>query len=117
MTDEELAEARATKFADINFNEPDNYGSEKEVGHFSYYTGFLAGLKAGRPKWHNLRKNPKDFPKNSDYEKLYLVYWGENNYGVALFNDSRWWSFDSGLFNVEEVIAWCELLEFIECRI
>ena len=48
MTDEELAEERATKFADINFNEPDNYGSEKEIGHFSYVAGFLAGLREGR---------------------------------------------------------------------
>ena len=48
MTDEELAEERATKFAGINFNEPDNYGSEKEIGHFSYVAGFLAGLAVGR---------------------------------------------------------------------
>lgn len=48
MTDKELAEERAVKFADINFNEPDSYGSEKEIGHFSYAAGFLAGLKEGR---------------------------------------------------------------------
>lgn len=46
MTDEEIAKIRATKFIDINFNEPDNYGSDKEIGYFSYYTGFLAGLEA-----------------------------------------------------------------------
>ena len=32
---------------------------------------FLAGLKAGRPQWHDLRKDPNDLPK--DITSLYLV--------------------------------------------
>ena len=43
---EEVAKTRATKFIDINFNEPDNYGSPKEIGYFSYHAGFLAALEA-----------------------------------------------------------------------
>lgn len=66
MTDEEMAEERATKFTDINFNEPDSYGSEKEVGHFSYYAGFLAGLKAGKEEYSKIymlgRKDERERP-------------------------------------------------------
>lgn len=110
MTLEEKAEEYAKRTKKVDWEGfPIDKQARKE--------GYIAGATENGIIWHNLRKNPKDLPKNSDYEKLYLVYWGENNYGVAQFNDSRWWSFDSGLFNVEEVIAWCELLEFIECRI
>ena len=62
MTDEELrkeAEERATKFTDINFNEPDNYGSEKEVGHFSYYTGYLADAEPREKRIEELEKGNK----------------------------------------------------------
>lgn len=45
MKDEEIAEERAIKFTEINYNEPDNYGTEKEIGYHAYYCGFLAGLK------------------------------------------------------------------------
>lgn len=107
MTNEELAE---------EYIQNGDVFDNNKVTIKSVEQAFIAGLKAGRTKWHNLKKNPEDLPKDSDYEKLYLIHWGKNEYGVAQFNDGRWWSFDSGLFNVEEVIAWCELLEFIECR-
>lgn len=63
-------------------------------------------------EWHKVACG--DLPKNSDDEKLYLVYWGENDYGVAQFNNSRWWSLDSGWFDAEEVIAWCEIPQYTE---
>ena len=37
---------------------------------------FLAGLKADRPQWHDLRKDPNDLPD----EGTYLVVW-QNNKG------------------------------------
>ena len=62
MKDEELAR-RATILA---------YGTfDATVGGQAYYNGFLAGLKAGRPQWHDLRENPNDLPKDTD--SLYLV--------------------------------------------
>ena len=44
MTKEELAEKHATIFINLNYNEPDNYGTEKEIGYHAYYCGFLAAL-------------------------------------------------------------------------
>ena len=112
MTDEELAEERATKFADINFNEPDNYGSEKEIGHFSYVAGFLAGLKAGRPKWHDLRKNSEDLPPA---RKVVFIsgYLGDMKdlHGFDEWDGEKWLNMDMpGL--VRE--AWCEIPTFGE---
>lgn len=44
MTKEELAEKHATIFTNLNYNEPDNYGTEKEIGYHAYYCGFLAAI-------------------------------------------------------------------------
>lgn len=84
----------------------------------AWIDGYQEGLKAKinattisdcpiKVEWHKVADG--DLPKNSDDEKLYLVYWGENYHGVAQFNNSRWWSFDSGWFDVKDVIAWCEI--------
>lgn len=48
MTDEEIAKERATIFTNLNYNEPDNYGTAKEIGYDAYYCGFIEGLKANR---------------------------------------------------------------------
>lgn len=118
MTDEDMAEARATKFADINFNEPDNYGNEKEVGHFSYYTGFLAGLEAGRPKWHKVADG--DLPKE---EGSYLLYLYDEDtkstfyeiFGVArrcVDRDDMY--LESMIWTMNDIIAWCEIPRYTE---
>lgn len=76
MIREELkqeAEERANKFIEINFNEPDNYGSEKEVGHFSYYTGYLAGAEPREERIAALDKeNGKLEGKLSDLQSEYI---------------------------------------------
>lgn len=79
-----------------------------------FVAGFMKCLeqKATNPKWHKVADG--DLPKNSDDETLYLVYWGENDYGVAQFNNSRWWSLDSGWYDAEDVIAWCEIKQYTE---
>lgn len=130
MKDEEMAEERATKFTDINFNEPDYYGSEKEIGHFSYYTGFLAGLKAGRPQWHkvadgDLPKGDDGFGKNGIHRDIYLkdrygnLYTGnyfpkddthkEDSFAVEFLE----WGFQGSQFCAKEQISeWCEIPTF-----
>lgn len=105
MTDEEkLAEEYVKSVIDVNAFD---WKIVREIG-----LAFLAGLKSGRPKWHKVADG--DLPKNSDDKNLYLVYWGENDYGVAQFNNSRWWSLDSGWFDAEEVVAWCEIPKYTE---
>jgi len=124
MTDEEMAKARADKFVDINFNEPDNYGSEKEIGHFSYYTGFLVGLKAGRPQWHDLRKDPNDLPKPNiavliclQFEKwttTYIAYYRSaiNKWQMYNMHEAQRQPIVEDYIDRDEVIAWCEIPTF-----
>ena len=54
MKDEELAEEFANNGYALGCTKTP-FESAKE--------GFLAGLKAGRPQWHDLRKDPNDLPK------------------------------------------------------
>ena len=60
MTDEELAEGWLDKryLKDMGVRKPCR-------------EAFLAGVEAGKPKWHNLRESPNDLPKNR--EKVF--YW------------------------------------------
>lgn len=37
-----------------------------------YECGFLAGLKAGKLKWHDLRKNTEDLPKGDVHRTILL---------------------------------------------
>ena len=65
--------------------------------------GFLAGLKAGRPQWHDLRKDPKDLP-----EKYIPVL---NQYGEHRSYDGHYWR-DCDDVIYTDVIAWCEIPTF-----
>lgn len=63
MTDEEKADKELAKTRSAEFTD------ERGIGYFSYYTGFLAGLKEGRQKWHKVADG--DLPKEN--VKLVLV--------------------------------------------
>ena len=80
---------------------------------------FLAGLKAGRPQWHDLRKDPNDLPKEvGRYIVCYLDTACERNTFelsyVDWFEDKHW--IDEDNHNIEGydegVIAWCEIPTF-----
>jgi hypothetical protein len=85
--------------------------SAKDKSH-SYrlgrYDGFLAGLKVGRPVWHDLQENKNDLPKEptekmSVNETWVYVKFFDNTYGLV----------DKGaLNNYSGVIGWCELPTF-----
>ena len=64
MTDEEMAEEYAEEHKEVDW---EGYDINKE----ELKQAFLAGLKAGRPQWHDLRKDPNDLP--TDTTVLYLV--------------------------------------------
>lgn len=106
MTDEEMAE----QFAD-NINGLDltcSLLSAKDKSHahrLGRYDGFLAGLKAGRPQWHDLRKDENDLPKDDRYVLIATqkrVYLG--------FYDCCWFSHETD--DIGEVYAWCEIPTF-----
>lgn len=69
---------------------------------------FLAGLKAGSPKWHDLRKNPLDLPTENCTVLIYTDWQGMEL--KTFFVDTR--LFENLTFR--EVIAWCEIPKFEE---
>lgn len=114
MTDEELAEKyvrNATNYSDGFVEEqferiknPDN--KFPIVGEIiDIYEAFLAGLEAGRPKWHDLRKDPNDLPKVND--QYWVCYEDSVNIGRK---GNEMWSFINGKWeHTAKVIAWCEM--------
>lgn len=72
MTEQEIAESRATTFADMNYNEPDNYGTVKEIGYHAYYCGFLAGFEMANKanKWY---KPSEKLPKEGSLVLAYVL--------------------------------------------
>lgn len=58
MTDKEMAEEQVKKWDSILYPELYPVALVKDF----IRKAFIAGLKAGRPKWHDLRKNPNDLP-------------------------------------------------------
>ena len=100
MTDKELAEQSERKY----------YATHTDYNkHEGYIAGFLAGLKIGRPKWHDLREDPNDLPEpylnivNQDGEKV--MY--DHRY-------KRWRHDDADEYFCDTPIAWCELPTYSE---
>ena len=66
----------------------------------------IAGLKAGRPQWHDLRKDKNDLPKDDRY-----VLFATQKSVYRGFYDYRWYSHEGDIDDVD-VIAWCEIPTF-----
>lgn len=90
MTDIQLAEAYVTENA--------NHILDTNNAFISSHEAFLAGFKAGRLEWHDLRKDPNDIPDNLRY------VW--TNEGAGHHDDDDGWWDDFG--RLHDVIAWCE---------
>ena len=105
MTDEEMAEEYT--------NENWEYYEEGQNDSKALKQAYLAGLKAGRPQWHDLRKDTNDLPKDND-EKLCFYEKGK----VVARYDSEYSCWETYLNNFETVIpssviiGWCELPQF-----
>lgn len=117
MKDEEMAEEYLkdeSKYL-IEDNEGNLINITKKVEE-----AFLAGLKAGRPQWHDLRKDLNDLPPQS------CLYWDVServlgSYKIAqnqyITNISRYsyvdkcWILADGDLH-ENIIAWCEIPTF-----
>ena len=79
----------------------------------------LYGLAEGKPKWHNLRKNPNDLPKEDCTEVMFVTenknetltgkYKNGGGEGTPIFD-----TFGIAFYGVEQVIALCELPKFKE---
>lgn len=107
MTDEEKRAMEIT-------NDIDTMVYDCEGGCVNIYDNIeravLVGIREGKPKWHDLRKDPEDLPKeNGDYWcklKDNRLYTFEVYYTDSLFYRSRW--------DELGIIAWCELPKFEE---
>lgn len=86
-----------------------------------YKDGFLAGLKAGKPQWHDLQKNPNDLPKPNvpvliclQFEKWtssYIAYYRPASDKWQMYNicEAQRDPIMNDYIERDEVIAWAEL--------
>ena len=104
-------------------------GHKKIIMKESYINGYKDGYEQEKKeKWHDLRKNPNDLPKegvevlvlysNTYRDGGYIVNKHTLNYELAQYiNDeediSEWYWVETGTdYDIQEVIAWCELPKF-----
>lgn len=88
-------------------------GTSMDTMQIEYYCrrAFLAGLKAGRPVWHDLRKNPNELPKRmrkSILSRTVLNQIGtpcHYNYELECWQN---WSY----IEIDTPIAWGEIPTF-----
>ena len=101
MKDEEMAEEYAAKQNLQNVN-------PSGIVRCKIAEAFLAGLKAGRPQWHDLLKDPKDLPKNK--RNVWCDY--GDGYGEGFYDkdDGGWWI--EGHIYCSTIDAWCEIPTF-----
>ena len=108
MTDEEIAEQFAATISGLETT--CSLLSAKDKSHayrLGRYEGFLAGLKAGRPKWHKVADG--DLPKwNCENILLY------NKDHFCVTHSYSLGYYENGIFYndcemEEDTIAWCEI--------
>lgn len=112
MTDEEeKAEEYAIKITDELRNKGFLTNEEINQRYAGIIQGVLYGLAEGKPKWHDLRKDPNDLPKHSG---LYCVQCGEVREFVK--EELSWFTvhFVPCMNCTEDTYAWCELPKFEE---
>jgi hypothetical protein len=106
MTDEEMA----VRYAD-NYNLMNKDLSPKSPRHIVIEV-FLAGLKAGRPKWHKVADD--DYPPCEN----------DNHYSINVLTDSGdiayydynddYWAEEPASVEIDPPIAWCEIPKYTE---
>ena len=98
----------AKKGAEFGYNKANKWHKQDTI---DIQEAYLAGLKEGKPKWHDLRESPKDLRKQI---KLVIMYIVGNVYCNGWFNGD-WWIVDNGnmiKIHREVVIAWCEIPKY-----
>ena len=73
-----------------------------------YKEAFLAGLKAGRPHWHDLQKDKNDLPENK--RNVWCDY--GDGYGKGFYDkdEGGWWIEGHMFYSI--IDAWCEIPTF-----
>ena len=113
MKDEEMAEEIANKrcheimcYGHCSFNSPKHH----RCGEWHReYNCALEGIKAGRPQWHDLEKEPTDLPKdNHNVWCKALDHYGEGWYD----KDTNTWTLIYRGYHLHCIEAWCEIPTF-----
>ncbi len=90
--------------------------------------GYSAGFEAGKPQWHDLRKNPNDLPKPNvsvliclQFEKWtgsYIAYYRPASDKWQMYNicEAQRDLIMDDYIERDEVIAWCEIPKFDESK-
>lgn len=104
MKDEEMAEEyRKDLKSKFFLSEP-----QLDLACQGYKDGFLAGLKAGRPQWHDI--NDKE-PSKEQLGKQLLIRMesviGDTDYDYLVYKYKG-----ESITDVADVIAWCEIPTF-----
>ena len=108
MKDEEMARDYAWNYP-IPYSLYEKIEDKKEQMGEVIEQAFLAGLKAGRPQWHDLRKDPNDLPPKmvSNHNFSIEVLSDRGEIVCYNFHYCEWFYWRSG-----EPIAWCEIPTF-----
>lgn len=76
----------------------------KNIGWSVIDTDELEKLRKGN-QWNYTKDGKK--PVNTDC--LYLLWFGDNDYETAILDEERFWGFDNGWYDLDEVVAWKEI--------
>lgn len=110
MTDEEMADEYASNYGDDNIIDFGN--GQVNLWPFRRWS-FLDGLKAGKPKWHDLRKNHNDLPPTEKGTVTIDVLTDSGRIAYYFCDESCWYDIHG-----DEIYpppkAWCEIPEFKE---
>lgn len=108
MKDEELKE-KMNKDLDEVFDVKSIVDFQFDLTQKAYTKGLVTGLKAGRPQWHDLEKDPTDLPKDKhDVWCKWLDQYSEGWYD----KDTDTWTLIYRGYHVHCIDAWCELPTF-----
>lgn len=110
MTDEEMAEEYVCNKADKGNFDLEQFG-KAYFTESSMKQAYLAGLKAGRPKWHKVADG--DYPpcEKGNYTINVLTDCGD----IAYYNYSLdCWIAEPSSAEIDPPIAWCEIPKFEE---
>lgn len=108
MTEEEIAEKYVKENSKVYYhpNGEPIFTREEDMKY-----AFLAGLKAGKPKWHKVADGNYPFCERGYYTVNVLTNYGDIAYYD--FNEGCWIAEPSSV-EIDPPIAWCEIPKYTE---
>lgn len=111
MTREEKAEI-TKEYLNNTFKQTEENQLAIMIGSKCFYEGLEKGLAEGKPKWHDLRKDPNDLPPKVKGCNFSTYVFSDN--GNFVYYDYENKTFATNMITPIRIIAWCELPKFEE---